>query len=725
MGALPPHYATQQHPSNRSTPFPLYKAYQPFLKKYLRPYRGMLALATLCGIIAGLSSGLGLPFIFNIVLSQAFATSPAGAAQGTGEILSSENGMKLEPGAQSAVVKLDYAKGVYERNYNSLLKLPGVAKVSLRQLPVEPEPNASTLTTLVAKSMGPKSPVASGNFAIQITMDDSGTGNPAGIPDKIDDVKVVVVAANAGLLKVILLAATVPLIFLLRAAFGYASGVLSMRIAVEFARTLQQDVFDHLQAMPMAFFDTHQRGDLQSRLSRDTAIVQAGILDTAPELLRQPFQAVAAFAGIIYLSIISHEIGFVLAFLFVAPLCLLPVRILGRKLRRRSREWTEHASVIAQHIWENFNGIHEIRSFGLEEVQKRGFEQKLRLMLGAQMKIKKYLLLQQPSMETIVSVLISLIFVYAWAKGISFATFTAFGAGLYMAFDPIKRLGQALNILHQAEPNIERLQEFFAIKPDIADPPQPKLLDNVRGEIAFDEVTFAYGDTPVLSNVSITIPAGSSCALVGRSGAGKSTFAKLIPRFYDVREGRVTLDGTDVREVRQADLRRHIAVVSQHPVLFDLTLMENIRLGRPGATNDEVIAAAKRAHADGFIRGFDSGYNTMAGDRGDRLSGGQKQRLALARAFLKDAPVLLLDEAVSALDAESEQAIIAALADLTRGRTVISIAHRLSTIRNSALILVFDRGALVASGTHAELMEKSPLYSSLVSRQMDKPSDAS
>ncbi|HTB64329.1 MAG TPA: ABC transporter ATP-binding protein, partial [Opitutales bacterium] len=427
---------------------------------------------------------------------------------------------------------------------------------------------------------------------------------------------------------------------------------------------------------------------------------------------------------IIALSVHYHEIGFVVAFLIVAPVCMVPVRLLGRKLRRRSREWAEHSSIIAQHIWENFNGIHEIRSFSLESAQQKGFAQKLHSMLNTQFKIKKYLLLQQPSMELVVSLMVSGIFVYACLRGISFATFTAFGLALYMAFDPIKRIGQALNTLHQTEPNADRLMEFFSIKPDIQDPPHPKLLDNVRGEIVFDNVTFAYGDEPVLREVSITIPAGTNCALVGRSGAGKSTFAKLIPRFYEVRQGRVTLDGTDVRDVRQADLRRHIAVVSQHPVLFDMPILENIRLGRPGATDAEVMDATKRAYADSFIRSFPEGYNTMAGDRGDRLSGGQKQRIALARAFLKNAPVLLLDEAVSALDSESEQAIMAALNDLSMGRTVLTIAHRLSTIRNSKLILVFDNGRLAAQGTHAELMKNSPIYAELVNRQLDDTNTA-
>ena len=699
-------------------PLPLFKVYQPFFR-YLRPFRGTLILATICGIIAGLSSGIGLPFIFNSVLSRAFGVANSAASAPTAILLATKSNEAITLPKPPAISQAQ-ALNVGTRYSGQLLATPGVESVSIIQEPPAAAPSSGFSSWLMLPGAPPMT-ASSGNYAIEVKFDSATTAAQANLPNNYDDVPVVVIVAHAGLLEVILLALAVPLMFLLRAGFGYASGLLSTRVAVEFARSIQQDVFDHLQAMPMAFFDTHQRGDLQMRLNRDTLLVQAAILDTAPELMRQPFQALFAVAAIVWLSFANREIGFVLAFLIVAPVCLLPVRILGRKLRRRSREWTEHSSTIAQHIWENFNGIHEIRSFSLEDAQKRGFQEKLRAMLGAQFKIKKYLLLQQPSMETVVALLISGIFVYAWGRGISFATFTAFGMALYFAFDPIKRIGQALNTLHQAEPNVERLQEFFSIRPDIQDPPHPRVLDHVRGEIAFDHVTFAYGEAAVLHNVSITIPAGCNCALVGHSGAGKSTFAKLIPRFYEVREGRVTLDGVDVRDVRQADLRRHIAVVSQHPVLFDLSLMENIRLGRPGASDAEVIEAARRAHADGFIRAFADGYQTLAGDRGDRLSGGQKQRLALARAFLKNAPVLLLDEATSALDSESEQAIQAALVDLTRGRTVLTIAHRLSTIRNSTLILVFDGGRLVAHGSHAELMEKSPLYAALVGSQLDEP----
>ncbi len=710
----------------------MYKVYQPFFK-YLRPHRGTLLLATLCGIIAGVSSGIGLPFIFNHVLARAFEADNGGASAASPEIVLATWGGDTPPPVLPPKITEEAALNVALRHTGELMQIPGVVKVGVG-VETPPADNTSlwqelrglpgqmkiALRRLFNPAPTGQQAVVRPNYTIHLAFADEAASHNPQIPAQLEGVPVNVLV-HTGIWQVLQLALLVPLIFSLRAVFGFASGLLSTRVAVEFSRSLQQDVFDHVQAMPMSFFDTHQRGDLQTRLSRDTSYVQAAVIDTGAELLKQPFQAAAALASIIYLSWVNREIGFVVALLIVAPVCLVPVRYFGRKVRRRSRQWAEHASTIAQHLWENFNGIHEIRSFSLEEAQKRGFQEKLNLYLETQYKVKKYLLMQQPTMETIIALLLSGIFVYAWARGISFATFTAFGMAMYFAFDPIKRMGTAFNTLQQSEANALRLQEFFAVKPDISDPPNPKPLANVRGKVVFDNVTFAYGETPVLRHVSVTIPAGCNCALVGPSGAGKSTFAKLIPRFYDVREGRVTIDGVDVRDVRQADLRRQVAVVSQAPVLFDLSLMENIRLGRPNATDEEVMAAARRAHADTFIRGFTNGYQTLAGDRGDRLSGGQKQRIAIARAFLKDAPVLLLDEATSALDTENEQAIQAALAELTRGRTVLTIAHRMSTIRNSAMILVFDHGELVAQGTHGELMAEAPIYQALVNRQLDEP----
>jgi subfamily B ATP-binding cassette protein MsbA len=242
-------------------------------------------------------------------------------------------------------------------------------------------------------------------------------------------------------------------------------------------------------------------------------------------------------------------------------------------------------------------------------------------------------------------------------------------------------------------------------------------VSRLRGDLEFSQVSFAYGDNPALNDISLRIPAGTVCALVGPSGAGKTTFANLVPRFYEAASGRVTLDGTDVRRMRLADLRRNIALVSQEPVLFNDTIYQNLLLGRPDATRDEVMAAAVNAHADDFIRTLPQGYDTIVGERGALLSGGQKQRIALARAFLRNAPVLILDEATSALDSDSEAAVQDALRKLVTGKTVLIIAHRFSTIRDASLILVFDKGRITASGTHAELYAGNPLYRSLYDRQ--------
>jgi subfamily B ATP-binding cassette protein MsbA len=289
-----------------------------------------------------------------------------------------------------------------------------------------------------------------------------------------------------------------------------------------------------------------------------------------------------------------------------------------------------------------------------------------------------------------------------------------------MSYDPVKKMGWINNELKRGLSSLDRLEVILHEPVTITDPAAPAAVGRLRGELAFEDVTFAYngdGEVPALRGVTIAIPAGTVCALVGPSGAGKSTFANLVPRFYDAGRGRVTIDGLDVRALRLADLRRNIALVSQDPVLFNDTVYNNLLLGWPDASRDEVMAAAVDAHADEFIRALPQGYETVVGERGALLSGGQKQRLAIARAFLRNAPILILDEATSSLDSQSEQMIQEALRKLEAGKTVIIIAHRFSTIRDASLILVLDRGAIVARGTHASLYADNPLYRSLYDRQ--------
>ncbi|HND56562.1 MAG TPA: ATP-binding cassette domain-containing protein, partial [Pirellulaceae bacterium] len=251
----------------------------------------------------------------------------------------------------------------------------------------------------------------------------------------------------------------------------------------------------------------------------------------------------------------------------------------------------------------------------------------------------------------------------------------------------------------------------------IADPADPVTVGRLRGDIAFADVSFAYGDNPALADVAVATPAGTVCALVGPSGAGKTTFANLVPRFYEAGAGAVTIDGIDVRQMKLADLRRNIALVSQEPVLFNDTIYNNLALGVDVASRDEIIAAAKSAYAHDFIEKLPQGYDTIVGERGALLSGGQKQRIAIARAFLRHAPILILDEATSALDSDSEAAVQAALRRLVSGKTVLIIAHRFSTIRDASKILVFDKGEIVAQGDHASLYADNALYKSLYDRQ--------
>jgi subfamily B ATP-binding cassette protein MsbA len=330
----------------------------------------------------------------------------------------------------------------------------------------------------------------------------------------------------------------------------------------------------------------------------------------------------------------------------------------------------------------------------------------------------KYSQVLSPTIEVIASLGIATSLYYAYYSGLSLAEFTAILTALFVCYEPIKKLGALHAQFTRGAASLTRIEEVLHEPVIITDPAEPAAVGRLRGDLRFEGVSFGYNpDEPVLRHVSIAIPAGTVCALVGPSGAGKTTFINLVPRFYEVGAGRVTLDGLDLRAMRVADLRRNIAIVSQDPVLFNDTIYYNLRLGRPGASRAEVEAAARAAFAHDFILQLPQGYDTVVGERGALLSGGQKQRVAIARAFLRNAPVLILDEATSALDSQSEQFIQEALRELVRGKTVLIIAHRFSTIRDASMILVFDRGEIVAQGAHPELYAVNPLYRSLYDRQ--------
>lgn len=522
---------------------------------------------------------------------------------------------------------------------------------------------------------------------------------------------------NLPLSTVALIAAYIPLVFLLRGVFAYLNGYYIQFAGTRILEALRVDYFSKLQVLPLSFVQSRQTGDLLSRGLADTTQLQNTLTQLANDGIKQPGTLFFALGWLTYESWQAEGVGMMLVCLAIVPLTVLPIRYIGRKVLRRAEQLQHQIGTLTGHFSENLAASREVRAFGLEARETGRFAGRSRDLLTIQLKIAKYAQALSPAIEVVASVGIAGTFLYAYHAGIDRDSFLAVITALYLCYEPIKKLGALNNELKRGEASLARLTMVLAEPVTIADPIDPVSINRLRGDIAFDRVSFAYGDNQALTHVVAVIPAGTVCALVGPSGAGKTTFANLVPRFYEVAAGHVALDGMDVRRMRLADLRRNIAVVSQEPVLFNDTIYQNLLLGRPDATREEVLTAAVNAHADDFIRTLPRGYDTVVGERGALLSGGQKQRVALARAFLRNAPILILDEATSALDSESEAAVQDALRKLVVGKTVLIIAHRFSTIRDATMILVFDQGKITAQGTHAELYEGNPLYRSLYDRQ--------
>ncbi|HEY0946966.1 MAG TPA: ABC transporter ATP-binding protein [Opitutaceae bacterium] len=517
---------------------------------------------------------------------------------------------------------------------------------------------------------------------------------------------------------VVLIAACIPVAFLLRALSGYLNSYHTQHAGVRILEALRLDYFRKLQFLPLSFVQRRQTGDLLSRGMADTQQLQYTLTLLANDGVKQPIVLLGAIGYLAWQAVVTDGVALVLLSMAIVPLAVFPIRFVGRKVVKRAQQLQARLGDATSVFSENLSAAREVRAFSLEERETGRFAALTHELVVAQMKIVKYAQALTPAIEFIAAAGIAATLVFAYGTGVSYGTFFAIVSALYMSYEPIKKLGNLNNELKRGIAALERLEVVLNEPILIADPAKPVTVGRLRGELAFDAVTFAYHDgVPALRDVSITIPPGTVCALVGPSGAGKSTFANLVPRFYEGGTGSIKVDGIDVRGMRLADLRRNIAIVSQEPVLFNDTIYNNLLLGRAGATRAEVEQAARDAFAHDFILTQPHGYDTIVGERGAKLSGGQKQRIALARAFLRNAPMLILDEATSALDSESEAAIQAALHKLVVGKTVLIIAHRFSTIRDASLILVFNEGRIVASGTHAELYAANPLYRTLYDRQ--------
>lgn len=542
-----------------------------------------------------------------------------------------------------------------------------------------------------------------------------------GLPFMLQKVFPVVFARGGGELTTIELlsfASLLPSVFLIRAIAGFRNSFLISLCGTRVLEQLRMDYFKKLQLLPLSFFQRYTTGDLLARGLDDTSRLQTTITSVANEAVKQPATLISALSALVYLSVQNKDVVFVLLCLALVPVSIFPVRMVGKKLLNRARQMQEQIGGVTNILAENLSSPREIRAFSLESREISRFNAAVTILFNYQLKVVKYSNILSPTIEFLASLGVAAALLYAYHVSLPWETFMAMVGALYMSYDPIKKMGLISSELKRGTAALDRIEAVIAEPVTITDPATPVPVTRLHGDIQFKDVSFAYNEeSPALRSINVEISNGTVCALVGVSGAGKSTFANLVPRFYDAIKGAVMIDGMDVRSMRLADLRRNIAIVSQDPFLFNDTIYNNLLLGRPEASREEVMTAATNAFAHDFIRQFPQGYDTTVGERGSQLSGGQKQRIALARAFLRNAPILILDEATSALDSESEAYIQQALKKLVVGKTVLIIAHRFSTIRDASLILVFEKGEIVASGSHAQLYNQSGIYKSLYDRQ--------
>ena len=473
---------------------------------------------------------------------------------------------------------------------------------------------------------------------------------------------------------------------------------------------MRSDIFGHYQKLTFAFYDNQKVGALLSRITSD-------LFDITELLHHGPEDVVISIIKLVGAFVILININApltIVAFVFV-PVMALFAWYYNRKMKRAFKRNREKIADINSQIEDSLSGIRVVKSFANEEIEMKKFNAKkvsYRYMAGY---------------NSGLSALTTLVTVAVLLAGVSFLTSGAIIVTDLVTFllyinnfvEPVKKLMNFTEMFKNGYSGFERFQEIMAIAPDIKDEKDAIAVDHLKGDITFENVSFYYEESTekVLNNIQLKVDAGDYMALVGPSGVGKTTLCSLIPRFYDVSEGSIQIDGMDIRHIKLADLRNNIGIVQQDVYLFAGTIMDNIRYGNPNATDEEVIRAAKRANAHEFIMSFPEGYDTDIGQRGVKLSGGQKQRLSIARVFLKNPPILIFDEATSALDNESEQVVQKSLEELAKDRTTFVIAHRLSTIRNAKRILVLTENGIEEEGTHEELMSKKGVYESLYQMQ--------
>jgi ATP-binding cassette, subfamily B, bacterial MsbA len=511
-----------------------------------------------------------------------------------------------------------------------------------------------------------------------------------------------------------------------KALLGYVSVYLMKYVAERVMMDVRNDLYGHLHSLSLGFFLRRNTGEIVSRVTIDVDALGAAVTDLFRNALREPFTIV----GLVSLLFLIHW-QLALASMLIFPLTAIPVVKFGRKIRRRGKHMLERRAELSTVLQEGITGVRIVQAFGMEEYERQRFRAKNRELFSALMRIVRVDALSSPVMEMLEAVGVV---AAVWLGGylvfrseLSPGAFMAFMGALASLYVPIKRLSSVNNNIQMGMAGVTRVFDLLDTPSEVVERPRARALSSIKDTVAFEHVGFAYDPgRPILRDIHFQAKMGAVVAIVGSSGSGKSTLVNLIPRFFDPTEGRILLDGTDIREVTLRSLRAQIGMVTQETILFDDTVANNIAYGRPtDATEARIRDAARLANAEEFVLAMPEGFSTRIGEKGVRISGGQRQRIAIARAIMKDPPILILDEATSALDAESEALVQEALERLMKHRTTFVIAHRLSTIVRADTILVLKDGAIAEVGAHAGLISRGGVYAQLYETQVMRGNNTS
>ncbi len=515
---------------------------------------------------------------------------------------------------------------------------------------------------------------------------------------------------------ILVMAGAVFIVFVLNGLATYLHTVLLNTMGQAIVADIQQDLFSHFMKQDLVFFHENPSGQLSANLISDVNVVRAAVADSLTGIGKS-FLTLILLIGLMFMQ--DWKLALIAVCVF--PPAGIFVAYLGRRLRRLSGTIQKDIGDLSGLLSQIFQGIRQVKAYGMEDYERKRSRDAVNRVKYMSFKSVRVGNLSTPVNETLIGAALMGVIIYGGyqvaAARLTVGELMSFIAAFALAYEPLKRLAKLNNTLQMGLGAAERILDMFEFQPEIVDHADARVLQTATPEIVFEDVSFRYRgrEEEALSHINLVIPSGKVTALVGPSGGGKTTILNLIPRFYDVTEGRVLVDGGDIREFTLESLRHHIALVSQDITIFDDTIQANIAYGLPEASETQVRVAAEAAAADSFIRQLPQGYDTRVGEQGLRLSGGQRQRIAIARAILRDAPILLLDEATSALDNESERLIQASLERLQKGRTTLVIAHRLSTVQNADQIIVLRDGAIEEAGTHRSLLQKEGLYAHMYS----------